>query len=108
MMGLPTPTAPLASSTLQVLERASTKTDGSLAMTGEMVLKKDLTGMADEGPPAARGKSPFQVHGKTSSYSRREPRLKPTACMMSLCNALPSLDYSTCFAAVNRHACARY
>lgn len=52
-MGLPLPMAPLASSTLQVFAKASTKTAGSRAMTGEMVLKKDLTGIADEGLPAA-------------------------------------------------------
>ena len=51
-MGLPLPKEPLASSTLQVFARASTKTEGSLAMTGEMVLRKALTGIADEGPPA--------------------------------------------------------
>lgn len=51
-MGLPVPMEPLASSTLQVLAKASTKTAGSRAMTGEMVLKNDLTAIADEGPPA--------------------------------------------------------
>lgn len=54
-MGLPLPIAPLASSTLQVLAMASTKTDGSLAMTGEMVLRNCLTGMAAEEPPARSG-----------------------------------------------------
>ena len=54
-MGLPLPMAPLASSTLQVLAMASTKTDGSLAMTGEMVLRNCLTGMAAEEPPAQSG-----------------------------------------------------
>ena len=52
-MGLPLPMEPLASSTLQVFAKASTKTAGSRAITGEMVLKKDLTGIADEGLPAA-------------------------------------------------------
>lgn len=52
-MGLPLPMDPLASSTLQVFAKASTKTAGSRAMTGEMVLKNDLTGIADEGLPAA-------------------------------------------------------
>lgn len=52
-MGLPLPNEPLASSTLQVFARASTKTEGSLAMTGEMVLRKALTGIADKGPPAS-------------------------------------------------------
>lgn len=52
-MGLPLPKDPLASSTLQVFAKASTKTEGSRAMTGEMVLKNDLTGIADDGLPAA-------------------------------------------------------
>lgn len=50
-MGRPLPIAPLASSTLHVLAMASTKTEGSLAMTGEVVLRNCLTGMAAEGPP---------------------------------------------------------
>lgn len=52
-MGLPVPMEPLASSTLQVFAKASTKTAGSRAMTGEMVLKNDLTAIADDGPPVA-------------------------------------------------------
>ena len=51
-MGLPLPRDALASSTLQVFAKASTKTAGSRAITGEIVLKNDLTGIADEGLPA--------------------------------------------------------
>ena len=51
-MGRPLPMAPLASSTLQVFAMASTNTAGSLAMTGEMVLRNCRTGMAAEDPPA--------------------------------------------------------
>lgn len=51
-IGLPVPMEPLASSTLQVFAKASTKTAGSRAMTGEMVLKNDLTAIAEEGSPA--------------------------------------------------------
>ena len=53
-MGRPLPAAPLASSTLHVLDMASTKTNGSLAMTGEIVLRNCLTGIADVEPPASQ------------------------------------------------------
>ncbi|KAA6422546.1 MAG: hypothetical protein FRX49_07407 [Trebouxia sp. A1-2] len=54
-MGRPVPMASLDSSTLQVFAMASTNTAGSLAMTGEMVLRNCRTGMAAEDPPANPG-----------------------------------------------------
>ena len=53
-MGRPVPMASRDSSTLHVFAMASTNTAGSRAMTGEMVLRNCLTGMADEDPPARR------------------------------------------------------